>query len=90
MAVFKVLTNDINTRSGHRMFVNLDTDAESLEELYKRFQDDKIVCGHQLYTQRSDDEPGVIYITSSKPVIIGREAVYMIEIPNFRFVQEVD
>lgn len=87
--VFKVLTNDLNSRTGQRLFVNFETTAKSLEELYQQFQDDKMAYGQQLFTKPSG-ERDILEITDRREIILGREAVHKVEIPKFRFAEYED
>lgn len=89
MSVYKVLLAEVSQRTGQRMFVNLECSAQSIAELYQRFQEDKIVYGFQLFTRHSGEQ-GVLEVVDRKEIILGREAVYKVEVPSLRFATYED
>lgn len=85
MNIFTIKTTDL-TRSGTRWLCNFETDAVSVAQLYERLQEDRVIFGHSLRAKPSEEQ-GVLEVTARSEIVIGREAIYSIEVPNRSFVE---
>lgn len=85
LAVYRIDLTDLR-RDGRRRFLVFETSAASVAEIYQRLQDDKIIYGHSLDT-RPGGEPGVYEVIGRHERIIGREAVYEISVPAWRYFE---
>lgn len=89
MSVFKVSLNDFSRRTGFRMWVYLETSVKTVAELYEQLQEDKVIYGQALYT-KSARESDLWEVVERRERVIGREAIYSIEVPEVRFVEYED
>lgn len=85
MSIFTIKTTELS-RNGTRWMVNFETDAMSVAQLYERLLEDKVVFGQSLRAKPTE-ERGVLEVTERRDILLGREAVYSIEVPNRTFVE---
>jgi len=87
MRVFRISLTDHN-RHGQRLWVNFESSAQSVAELMRSLDEDRVLYGYQLYTRVDPETPRTLEVTEAKEIILGRDAIYKIEVPdNWRFVR---
>jgi len=87
MRVFRITLTGHN-RHGQRLWVNFECSAQSVAELMQRLDEDRELYGYQLFTRVDPEAPRTLEVTDAKEVILGRDAIYKIEVPdNWRFVR---
>lgn len=88
MNIFRIFLNDLNTKTGHRIWMNVESSAKTVAELMQRLDEDRLIYGWQLFTRVDRDTPRTLEVINSKEVILGREAIYRIEVADdWRFVR---
>jgi uncharacterized Fe-S cluster-containing radical SAM superfamily protein len=88
MHIYHIVLNDTHSETGHRLFMNFRTETRTLEDLHYEFQKDGVILGERLFTSRDRDTATLVRISGGTPVIVGKNAVYTIELPTRDFVSD--
>ncbi|OAB57525.1 hypothetical protein AY599_23655 [Leptolyngbya valderiana BDU 20041] len=88
MPVYRVFLNDVMP-SGQRRFVNFECGHASLEDLHGALVDKGLAFGFRLITARSE-RAGDLEVVRRDDFVLGRDAVFSIDVPNVRFFQWED
>jgi len=90
MNVFRIWTTRKNEK-GTSVYIDLETEIGSIEELTDLLNRGKMVRGNQLWTRfMRDDEGKFMEIYRSRPVVIAAPGICTIETPELRYIRFVD